>query len=164
MIAANVLRVILYEGEGSRALEDDRRYELMRTLLEKGYAVTSTRSGGFKYRPTTSWSFSRNCLSRLSLNVLVRWGLSWCWCQIRRTVAALTPCAFAIVRVVQCVALAGLVCSVASTIAFTCGSAIRGSRPGRGASFSKPANRRLRKRSRQSCTVGRETPRTRAIS
>lgn len=46
MIAANVLRVILYEGEGSRALDDDRRYEVMRALLEKGYAVTSTRSGG----------------------------------------------------------------------------------------------------------------------
>ncbi len=46
MIAADVLRVILYEGEGSRALEDERRYELMRGLLEKGYAVTSTRSGG----------------------------------------------------------------------------------------------------------------------
>jgi Pyruvate/2-oxoacid:ferredoxin oxidoreductase delta subunit len=46
VIAADRLRVILYEGDGSRALDDDRRYELMRALLEKGYAVTSTRSGG----------------------------------------------------------------------------------------------------------------------
>jgi len=44
--AAPVLRVVIYEGEGSRSLDEGQRYDLMRTLLEKGYAVTSTRSGG----------------------------------------------------------------------------------------------------------------------
>ena len=39
--AAPAPRVVLYEGEGSRALEESQRFELMRTLLEKGYAVTS---------------------------------------------------------------------------------------------------------------------------
>jgi Pyruvate/2-oxoacid:ferredoxin oxidoreductase delta subunit len=40
------LRVVLYEGEGSRSLEEADRFDLLRTLLEKGYAVTRTRSGG----------------------------------------------------------------------------------------------------------------------
>lgn len=44
--AAPVLRVVIYEGEGSRALDESQRFDLMRSLLEKGYAVTSTRSGG----------------------------------------------------------------------------------------------------------------------
>src|SRR5678816_3531116 len=44
--ASNALRVVVYEGEGSRPLDDAQRYDLMRTLLEKGYAVTRTRSGG----------------------------------------------------------------------------------------------------------------------
>jgi Pyruvate/2-oxoacid:ferredoxin oxidoreductase delta subunit len=40
------LRVVLYEGHGSEPLEGPRRYEVLRTLLEKGYAVTSVRPGG----------------------------------------------------------------------------------------------------------------------
>jgi Pyruvate/2-oxoacid:ferredoxin oxidoreductase delta subunit len=44
--AAPVLRVVIYEGEGSRPLDESQRFDLMRTLLEKGYAVTSTRFGG----------------------------------------------------------------------------------------------------------------------
>jgi Pyruvate/2-oxoacid:ferredoxin oxidoreductase delta subunit len=40
------MRVVLYEGEGSRSLEEADRFDLLRTLLEKGYAVTRTRSGG----------------------------------------------------------------------------------------------------------------------
>ena len=55
--------------------------------------------------------------------------------------ASLTPCASAIVRVLQCVAAGGLVCSVASTTARILASAMRGMRPGRGASFSRPAKR-----------------------
>ena len=39
------LRVVLYEGHGSEPLEGPRRYEVLRTLLEKGYAVTSVRPG-----------------------------------------------------------------------------------------------------------------------
>src|SRR5256885_3030283 len=44
--AIPIARVVLYEGNGARALDDQQRYELMRGLLEKGYAVTSTRAGG----------------------------------------------------------------------------------------------------------------------
>ena len=40
------LRVVVYEGEGSRPLADDHRYDLMKSLLEKGYAVTSARTNG----------------------------------------------------------------------------------------------------------------------
>jgi NAD-dependent dihydropyrimidine dehydrogenase PreA subunit len=44
---ANVpTRVVLYEGDGSRPLDDGRRFDLLRTLLEKGHAVTLSKSGG----------------------------------------------------------------------------------------------------------------------
>ena len=121
-------------------------------------------SGGFKYNPTTSHSFSTKCLSRLSLNVLVRCGCRRCRRQIRRTVASLRPWAAAIVRVLQWVAATGVVYSVASITAWICASEMRGSRPGRGASFSRPPTRRARNRSRHNWTVGRETPKRSAIS
>jgi NAD-dependent dihydropyrimidine dehydrogenase PreA subunit len=44
--AAAKFRVVLYEAEGSRPIEAAVRFEVARALLEKGYAVTSTRSGG----------------------------------------------------------------------------------------------------------------------
>ena len=48
MIAATSpsLRVVLYEGSGSGPMPEPARFELMRTLLEKGYAVTAVRNGG----------------------------------------------------------------------------------------------------------------------
>src|SRR3972149_5159428 len=78
---------------------------------------TTALSGGFRYTPTTSVSFSTNRLSFESLNVSMRCGCNPCASQIRETVALLTPMASAIVRVDQCVASGGVVCSVASTIA-----------------------------------------------
>jgi Pyruvate/2-oxoacid:ferredoxin oxidoreductase delta subunit len=42
-----VLRVLLYEGEGSRPFESGERVAILRSLLEKGYAVSCARSGGF---------------------------------------------------------------------------------------------------------------------
>src|SRR3990172_7097809 len=125
---------------------------------------TRDLSGGLRYRPTMSQSFSTKFLSRLSLKVSTRCGLRLCCFHMRRTVASLTPCALAIVRVLQCVALAGLVCSVASTRALIFRGAILGMRPGRGASFSSPGKRSAKKRCRQSCTVGLETPKLRAMS
>lgn len=55
MIAAAgpAFRVVLYEGEGSRPLEPLSRLEIMRSLLEKGYAVTRALAGG-AVSPTTS--------------------------------------------------------------------------------------------------------------
>jgi NAD-dependent dihydropyrimidine dehydrogenase PreA subunit len=46
VIGGAAVRVILYEGEGSRAFEDGARLEILRGLLEKGYAVTRVRPGG----------------------------------------------------------------------------------------------------------------------
>jgi NAD-dependent dihydropyrimidine dehydrogenase PreA subunit len=40
------LRVVLYEGAGSEPLPDADRTAILRTLLEKGYSVSSTRGGG----------------------------------------------------------------------------------------------------------------------
>jgi hypothetical protein len=57
--------------------------------------------------------------------------------------------AAAIVRVLQCVTLAGLSCNVMSTTFFTCRSVMTRVRPGRGASFSNAAMPPSRKRFRQ---------------
>ena len=48
------LRVVLYEGTGGRPLPDGERFEIMRNLLDKGYAVTSTCTGGQVGAPTAS--------------------------------------------------------------------------------------------------------------
>ena len=45
-LAAPRVRVILYEGRGSRPLADGERAELLRTLLDKGYAVGCVREEG----------------------------------------------------------------------------------------------------------------------
>ena len=44
MTAATPLRIVLYEGLGSRPLSD--RFEVTRALLEQGYAVTGARGDG----------------------------------------------------------------------------------------------------------------------
>ena len=49
-------------------------------------------------------------------------------------------------------------------MARTLAGAMRGTRPGRGASFSSPAKRKARKRCRHSCTVGRESCNSAAMS
>ena len=47
MIAAPApsLRVVLYEGAGAAPMPEGPRFELVRSLLEKGYAVTAVRDG-----------------------------------------------------------------------------------------------------------------------
>src|SRR5207253_9454068 len=72
--------------------------------------------GGLRYRPTTSVIFSRNFGSRESLKVFVRWGWRLLARQMLFIVDLLTPWLCARVRQLQCVILAGLVCSVASTM------------------------------------------------
>src|ERR1700730_11835343 len=42
---ARPLRVVLYEGAGSRSISDADRFGMMVTLLQGGYAVTSVRAG-----------------------------------------------------------------------------------------------------------------------
>ena len=43
---ASPLRVVLHEGAGSRPLASERRAAILRTLLERGYAVTCTTGDG----------------------------------------------------------------------------------------------------------------------
>ena len=45
-MTATPLRVVLYEGPGSEAFSDDERFSAMKTLLEKGYAVTRAAGNG----------------------------------------------------------------------------------------------------------------------
>jgi NAD-dependent dihydropyrimidine dehydrogenase PreA subunit len=46
MNAAPPLRVVLYEGEGSAPIDTKRRIEVIRSLLDKGFTVTSVRGAG----------------------------------------------------------------------------------------------------------------------
>ena len=125
---------------------------------------TSARSGGLRYRPTTSRSFSTNRRSRDSLKVSSRWGCRPCCFQILCTVMCDRPCAAAIVRVVQWVAARGVVCSVASTTRLTTSGETALWRPGRGASLSNPGTPRAAKRSRHNNTVGRVVRRRAAMA
>ena len=76
---------------------------------------TTALSGGFRYNPTTSVSFSVNAGSVDNLKVSMRWGCRPCASQIRCTVERLTPAALAIERQLQCVAPGGVSCNVACT-------------------------------------------------
>src|SRR5580704_6774803 len=60
-------------------------------------------------------SFSANFGSLLTLNVRIKCGFKPCLCQIRRTLFSLMPLAFAMVRVLQWVALSGFPCVVFRT-------------------------------------------------
>jgi NAD-dependent dihydropyrimidine dehydrogenase PreA subunit len=44
-MSASEVHVVLYEGAGSREMEPSERFGLMQALLEKGYPVSSIRSG-----------------------------------------------------------------------------------------------------------------------
>ena len=99
-------------------------------------------SGGFKYKPTTSMSFSSNCGSLESLNASTRCGFKPRAAQIRCTCAGDTPDFFAIVRTDQCVWPSGFDFRVNSTISsiFDCGIVGLRPRPERTLpSFARPA-------------------------
>src|SRR5947207_15954123 len=91
-------------------------------------------------------SFSANFLSLLTLNVSTRCGFRPLACQIRRTVASLTPISAAMVRVLQWVALAGDDAVVLPIYSSFTRVAMAGFRPARQASFSKPANHAFKQR------------------
>lgn len=44
--AENSMRIVLYEGNGSRPLSGADRFQLLRTLLEKGYSISRVRPDG----------------------------------------------------------------------------------------------------------------------
>src|SRR5512146_1052701 len=89
------------------------------TWLFSSRQSTTALSGGFRYRPTTSTSFSSNRGSVDSLNVSTRCGCSPRARHTRCTVTRLTPTRAAIVRVDQCVAPGGVSCTVTRTISST---------------------------------------------
>src|SRR5512142_2409388 len=99
------------------------------TWLFSSRQSTTALSGGFRYRPTTSTSFSSNRGSFDSLNVSARCGCSPRARQTRCTVSRLTPTRAAIVRVDQCVAPGGVSCNVTRTISSTVSAGIDGLRP-----------------------------------
>src|ERR1035437_8182931 len=113
--------------------------------------------GGFRYRPTTSVIFSRNFGSRESLKVSVRCGCRLWARQILLTVDLLTPWLCAIVRQLQRVITAGLVCRVASTMAAILSIWNTGFRPLPGATSHRPSSPSSPKRFRHRITVFRFT-------
>src|SRR6266545_2324636 len=90
---------------------------------------TTALSGGFRYSPTTSVSFSRNRLSLETLKVRTRWGWSPAASQIRPTVAGLTPATFAMERVDQWVSPFGFVLVVRRMTYATFCAGMEGLRP-----------------------------------
>ncbi|MEZ6118770.1 MAG: hypothetical protein R3C28_19695 [Pirellulaceae bacterium] len=44
--AENSLRIVLYEGHGSQPLSAADRFQLLQTLLEKGYSISRVRPDG----------------------------------------------------------------------------------------------------------------------
>ena len=113
---------------------------------------TSARSGGWRYKPTMSRTFSMKSGSADSLKVSTRWGCSAKARQMRCTALRLSPLACAIDRVLQCVASAGVVSRVRVSTRSTCASVIVRGAPGRGSSRS-PSSRRRRNRVRHLPTV-----------
>ena len=111
----------------------------------------------FRYRPTTSVSFSSKRLSLESLKVSTR-----CGCSPRPPDplhrGQLTPCDLAIDRQLQCVSPCGLSCSVACTIAATFSAPIESLRPRPSRTRrTSPAHRRRTARATPSRSP--ETPR-----
>ena len=120
-------------------------------------------SGGLRYRPTTSISFSSNFGSLDSLNVSTRCGFKPRAAHTRCTVAGDTPAFAAIVRHDQWVWPSGVEYLVRSTISsiFCCGIVDLRPRPARTfPSFAKPSSAN---RARHARTVAGFTPTCAAI-
>src|SRR6266480_5518551 len=117
---------------------------------------TTAPSGGLKYNPTTSNSFSTNSGSVDSLNVSTRWGLSSNLRQIRPILDLDSPVRSAIDLRDQWVASLGVCSKVATTTSSTWSTVIDGGRPGRGSS-TRPSKRSRTNRDGPVPTVGRVT-------
>jgi hypothetical protein len=110
-----------------------------------------------------SRTFSTNSGSFDSLKVSLRCGCRENARQMRCTVEIDKPEAFAIERVLQCVACGGIFSRVAVTTSAILSSPILRGAPGR-ASSTSPANRSAAKRLRHNATVTRVTPSCLAIA
>src|SRR5262252_592045 len=124
---------------------------------------TTAFSGGFKYSPTISRTFSTKNGSVDSLKCFCRCGCKPKACQIRCTVDLDMRLWDAICRTLQCVPFLGLVSSVLRTNCATRSSLIGRGRPGRNSSC-RPATSCSRKRCRHLPTVALVNPNWRAIS
>src|SRR5262252_3433428 len=124
---------------------------------------TTAFSGGFKYSPTISRTFSTKNGSVDSLKCFCRCGCKPKACQIRCTVDLDMRLWDAICRTLQCVPSLGLVSSVLRTNCATRSSLIGRGRPGRNSSC-RPATSCSRKRCRHLPTVALVNPNWRAIS
>ena len=133
------------------------------TWLFSSTLSTTAASGGFRYSPTMSYTFSTNSGSVDSLNVSVRCGCNPNACQIRPIVDRDRPERSAILRLDQCVAFSGVDSSVSTTTRSTCSTLIVRGRPGLGSSHN-PSNRNSQNRRRHFPTVGGDTPHTAAAS
>ena len=114
---------------------------------------TNALSGGFRYRPTISRTFSIKSGSDDSLKVSVRWGCSPKARHMRLMVLWLRPERLAIERVLQWVASVGVVSRVIATTLSTSASAVLRGVPGLGSSTS-PSTRRSRNRDLHFPAVG----------
>ena len=136
---------VVYDVNAAKNLVSDYRYECLAQGLtpvpivftfSKPYRSTrlSKRSMSCGSRPRTRETLSRTSAaaasgSRESLKVRVRCGLMPLRCQTRRMVVALNPVCSASVRVLQCVAAAGLVCNVTCRIFDSTSAVTVGVRP-----------------------------------
>ena len=125
---------------------------------------TTAASGGFRYSPTTSKTFSTNNGSVDSLNVSARCGLSSNARQIRPIVdLRQARCAWPSSPATSASRSAGVDSNVATTTSSTCSAVIVAGRPGRGSSTS-PSNRSSQNRDRHFPTVAADTPSAAATS
>src|SRR5260370_20193016 len=123
---------------------------------------TTAFSGGSKYSPTISRTFSTKNGSVESLKCFCRCGSNPKACQMRCTVDFDTRVSAAICRILQCVPPFGFVSSVLRTNCATRSSLIGRGRPGRNSSCN-PATSYLRKRRRHLPTVALVSSNCRAI-
>jgi len=137
----------------------DHRFYQFRLAFEKTQAKGSFKRVAQSLRPSNSavrelakmkkpqsfWDAklcatrSRKCWSRLSLKVLTKCGLRLCCFQMRCTAMRLIPCAPAMLRTDQWVALEGLECRGASTTVWIGEAKGLGFGPARERPFPDPA-------------------------
>lgn len=120
-------------------------------------------SGGLRYTPTTSTSFSSKSGSPESLNVRTRCGCRSRADQIRCTVEEDTPARSAIVRHDQCVSLAGSRSASSARSPRSWRAGIEGLRPRSGRTAEKSFRPASSNRSRHDVTAAGETCTSAAI-
>ena len=124
--------------------------------------TTTARSGGARYRPTTSRTLSTKGGSRESFQVSTRWGCRPKARQMREIADWESPSSRASERVEGWVASAGVLSRVRTITSSTWASLIVRGRPGRGSS-TRPSSRSAAKRARHLAAMPRVTPSRPAI-